>query len=123
MLTATVCIGCHAVGGREFVAKPGDTKVTHAPDLERVSQRLRPDWLTVWISNPAWITPYTKMPLNFPANQDPTKSYHLFDGNTKQQMLGSRDALLNYYHLLERNVQPLEPIPSPAADAPQANAN
>ena len=123
MLTATYCIGCHAVGGREFVAKPGDENVTHAPNLDRVGQRLRPDWLTVWISNPAWITPYTKMPLNFPANQDPTKSYHLFDGNTKQQMLGSRDALLNYYHLLERNVQPLEPIPSPAAPAPQANAN
>lgn len=123
MLTATVCIGCHAVGGREFVAKPGDKNVTHAPDLERVSQRLRPDWLTVWISNPAWITPYTKMPLNFPADQDPSKSYHLFDGSTKEQTLGVRDALLNYYHLLERNVQPLEPIPSPAVAVPQANAN
>lgn len=118
LLTATVCVTCHAVGGREFVVLPGqEDKVTHAPDLESAGQRLRPDWLTVWIANPAWITPYTKMPLNFPANQDPSKSFPVFGGRTDQQLLGARDALLNYYHLLERKVEPLELIAAPTADA------
>ena len=62
VLTTELCIGCHAVGGREFAAKPGDPNVTHAPVLDGVRQRLRPEWITTWLSNPAWLTPYTAMP-------------------------------------------------------------
>ena len=50
-----LCAGCHAVGGREFVA--GDpTKVTHGPDLEAAQARLRPDYVKLWIGKPVNIT-------------------------------------------------------------------
>lgn len=122
MLSTTLCIKCHSVGGREFIAAPNDPNVTHAPDLDRVNSRLRPDWLSVWVSNPKWITPYTAMPIPFPKGQ---KQYApLFGTDAKAQTLGVRDALMNYYRLLEKNTEPLPPWRDPAAAAAeQASLN
>ena len=100
MLTTTLCIKCHAVGGRPFNAAPNDPNVTRGPNLERVSQRLRPDWVRVWLNQPRWITPYTGMPLPFPRGKADYKP--LFDGDPAHQTSGVHDALMNYYHLLER---------------------
>lgn len=100
MLTTTLCIKCHAVGGRPFNAAPNDPNVTRGPNLERVTQRLRPDWVRVWLNKPQWITPYTGMPLPFPRGKEDYKP--LFDGNPAHQTSGVHDALMNYYHLLER---------------------
>jgi len=106
MLTTTLCIKCHAVGGRPFASAPNDPNVTRGPDLQNVSSRIRPEWLTVWLANPKWITPYTSMPLPFAANQ---KQYlPLFDGDGGDQTLGVRDALLNYHMLIERRAKPPE---------------
>ncbi|MGE0376808.1 MAG: hypothetical protein AB7Q45_15470, partial [Planctomycetaceae bacterium] len=63
------------------------------------SERLRPDWLLLWISNPPWITPYTSMPVNFTRNQQ--KLPELFGGDGQKQSVAARDALLNYVDLLE----------------------
>jgi mono/diheme cytochrome c family protein len=125
MLSTTLCIKCHSVGGREFAtdpSKPNDPNVTHAPNLDRVNSRLRPDWLSVWVSNPKWLTPYTAMPIPFPKGQ---KQYApLFGTDAKSQTIGVRDALMNYYRLLEKNTDPLPPWRDPAAAAAeQANLN
>ncbi len=125
MLSTTLCIKCHSVGGREFATDPGkpnDPNVTHAPNLERVNSRLRPDWLSVWVSNPKWITPYTAMPIPFPKGQ---KQYApLFGTDAESQTIGVRDALMNYYRLLEKNTEPLPPWRDPAAAAAeQASLN
>jgi len=119
MLSTTLCIKCHAVGGREFKAVPNDPNVTRGPNLDGVSQRLRSEWLTTWLSNPKWITPYTSMPLPFPKNQ--TQYAPLFDADGSDQTLAVRDALLNYHRLLERNTQPLPPAEQPAPAVPAAN--
>jgi len=125
MLSTTLCIKCHSVSGREFAtdpSKPNDPNVTHAPNLERVNLRLRPDWLSVWVSNPKWMTPYTAMPIPFPKGQ---KQYTpLFGADAESQTIGVRDALMNYYRLLEKNTEPLPPWRDPAAAAAeQANLN
>jgi cytochrome c551/c552/cell division protein FtsB len=125
MLSTTLCIKCHSVGGREFAtdsSKPNDPNVTHAPNLDRANARLRPDWLTVWVSNPKWITPYTAMPIPFP-KKGKKQFEPLFGGDAESQTIGVRDALMNYYRLLEQNTEPLPPHPPAAAAAEQANLN
>jgi len=122
MLTTAVCIKCHAVGGREFIAAPGATDVTHAPNLERVNSRLRSDWLSVWLGSPKWLTPYTVMPTPFPKGK--AGYAPLFGEDAESQTIGVRDALMNYYRLLEKNTEPLPPLPAPAAAAAeQASLN
>jgi hypothetical protein len=94
-----VCNGCHAVGGREF--QGGDpTKVTRGPNLDRVYSRLQPDWLMLWLYNPKWITPYTRMPQNFARNKDIFPD--LFGGKGLSQSIAARDALMNYLRLIEK---------------------
>ena len=100
MLTATLCIKCHAVGGRPFAAAPNDPNVTQGPNLERVIQRLRPEWVRTWLHNPKWITPYTAMPLPFPRGK--VDHLPLFEGDAGDQTVGVYDALMNYHSLLER---------------------
>lgn len=122
MLSTTLCIKCHSVGGREFIAAPNDPNVTHAPNLDRVNARLRPDWLSVWVANPKWITPYTAMPIPFPKGKQ--QYAPLFDTDAEFQTIGVRDALMNYYRLLEKNTEPLPPWKDPAAAAAeQASLN
>lgn len=95
-----LCNGCHAVGGLPFVGGGDPTKVTHAPNLDGVYNRLRPDYLALWIYKPTWITPYTSMPQNFPA--DKKQFPELFEGNGSDQTIAARDALMNYLRLLEQ---------------------
>ena len=122
MLTTTLCIKCHAVGGREFIAAPGAKDVTHAPNLERVNSRLRPDWLSVWLEKPQWLTPYTAMVPPFPKGKEAYAP--LFGADAEAQTIGVRDALMNYYRLLEKNTEPLPKWIGPAeAAAEQASLN
>ncbi len=105
MLTTTLCIKCHAVGGRLFVTAPGTQGVVRGPNLERVPYRLRPDWVEVWLNKPAWITPYTGMPLPFGADAvgDKNEYKHVFGGDPKLQTDGVFRALMNYQRLLEKH--------------------
>lgn len=103
LLNGPLCVKCHSVGGRIAAGANDPDKNIRGPNLEYASERLRPEWTLLWIYNPAWITPYTSMPANFPANQQQFPD--LFGGNAQQQVLGVRDALFNYKRMLERDGQ------------------
>lgn len=98
-LNGPLCVKCHSVGGRKFkVSDPA--KDIQGPNLNVVQNRLRADWVKLWLYKPTWITPYTSMPLNFPKNNT-TQFPDLFNGDPDAQVTASRDALLNYTRLME----------------------
>jgi len=99
VLNGPLCVKCHSLGGRKFkVSDPA--KDIQGPNLNVVQNRLRADWIKLWLYNPAWITPYTSMPLNFPKNNT-TQFPDLFGGDPDAHVTASRDALLNYTRLME----------------------
>lgn len=113
------CVGCHSVGGLEYSPKPGD-KTPQGPDLRRVQERLRPDWVKLWLHNPAWTTPYTAMPNNYPAASE-GQVPSLFGGDPSAQVIGVRDALMNYAKLMETHGIPEKgAVAVDAADAAAA---
>lgn len=128
----TLCIKCHSVGGRTYrVSDPA--KDVHAPNLDRVQQRIRPDYLRLWIYKPKAFLSYTGMPQNFTRLQRILPD--AFAGDPKWQTNGVADALLNYYNLMEQygktpdvtaeapTQQPAEePAASTGAAAPEGNA-
>jgi len=114
-LNAPLCIKCHSVGGREYKVTDPKTDV-HAPNLDRVAQRLRPDYLNLWLRKPKALLPYTSMPTNFPRNQQ--QFPELFDTNQEWQSQGVADALLNYYNLMEQYGETV--YTPPATETPAA---
>jgi len=114
-LNGPLCVKCHSVGTRKFkVSDPA--KDIQGPNLNVVQQRLRADWISLWLYKPTWITPYTSMPVNYPKNNT-TQFPDLFNGDPDAQVIGTRDALLNY-NLLMENVGPTiynGPAPTTAA--------
>src|SRR5207244_2441100 len=59
------CVKCHFVG--DYV--PQGSPRGLGPQLDRVSERLRPDFVQRWVGNPKRILPYTGMPVNIPADK------------------------------------------------------
>ena len=99
VLNGNLCIKCHSVGTREF-AGANDPTAIRGPDLGGVYNRLRPDWLELWLMKPPWVIPYTSMPVNFPHDQ--VLYPHLLAGDGQRQITGVRDALLNYREKMEQ---------------------
>jgi cbb3-type cytochrome oxidase cytochrome c subunit len=125
IVNADVCIGCHSVGGRKYKKSNDPTKKDiQGPNLNRVSKRLRADWVRLWLYNPRWITPYTSMPSNFLKN---AKKYpDIFAGEAGHAVEGVVDALMNYPRLME-DVGPTVytgpgAVPAPAAKPANAAA-
>lgn len=105
LINANQCIKCHSVGGRKYqgggeIGPDGQPKDIRGPDLQRVQDRLRPDWVQLWVYNPKWITPYTSMPANLPRNQRNFPELYGAEGAWQNRALV--DALMNYATLLER---------------------
>ena len=112
VLNAPLCIKCHSVAGRQVVVSD-PAKDIRGPNLDLAAERLKPDWMMLWLSHPTWITPYTSMPAPFQkgkADQFP----ELFGGNGAWQTVSLRDALVNYYKLMEREGK-VASEPKPAA--------
>ncbi|QDU63101.1 Cytochrome c [Planctomycetes bacterium Pan216] len=91
-----LCIKCHPVGGIKPSGKPEEL----GPALVRAPERLRPDWMIRWISNPKRLVPYTGMPVNFP--KDKPQFQDLFKGSSAEQIKAVRDALINYSEVVDR---------------------
>ena len=100
VLNAPICNKCHSVGGNEY-KKGSDPKEIRGPNLDQVADRLRPDWVMLWLYKPGWITPYTSMPPVF--SKDKKQLEPLMDGDPGDQVISARDALMNYTKLLERD--------------------
>jgi hypothetical protein len=114
-----LCLNCHSVGGLSVQVDPQKPQ-PRGPNLEYVSDRLRPDWTLLWLYNPKWITPYTAMPALFSKEKPPDPK--LLDGSGNAQAVGVRDALMNYHRLMERfGKSPAPPAPAAAA-AKEENA-
>ena len=84
------CVKCHLVG--DFTP-PGSVR-TLGPQLDRVNERLRPDYVHRWVGNPKRILPYTGMPVNIPYDKPVKQS--LFPGTSEQQLDGVVDLLMNW---------------------------
>jgi hypothetical protein len=104
MLNAPLCIKCHSVGGRQ-VTISDPAKDIRGPNLDLAAERLKPDWMMLWLFRPNWITPYTSMPAPLPPQKvgDQARFPELFGGDGLRQTVSLRDALVNYYKLLERD--------------------
>jgi hypothetical protein len=107
------CVKCHKVG--DFV--PAGSPAALAPNLDRVYQRLRPDYLEKWIGNPKRLLPYTGMPVNFAP--DKPVDQNLFPGKSIDQVEGIVDFLMNYdtYMADRTSIKPMVKPAPPATDA------
>ena len=110
-----LCAGCHEFGGRDYKSLD-PKKDIRGPNLEHVQNRLRPDWATLWLLKPSFLTPHTSMPVNFPPNQKQFEP--ILGGNATDQTIAVRDALFNYARLIEREGK----LPEAQAAAPAADA-
>ncbi|MFM9965032.1 MAG: hypothetical protein ACKV2Q_27850 [Planctomycetaceae bacterium] len=108
------CAGCHEFGGRKYKSLD-PKKDIRGPNLEHVQNRLRPEWVKLWLLKPSFITPYTSMPVNFPASGKSSEPL-ILNGNPLDQSIAARDALFNYSWLMERYGKLPEPQAAPAAD-------
>jgi hypothetical protein len=118
------CVKCHLVG--DYVP-PGSIKAL-APQLERVHERLQPDYVHDWIANPKRFLPYTGMPVNIPYNQP--VSQDLYKGTSDQQVDALTDLLMHFDRFAKRKLSleallrqpPAAPRqPAPAAANPPAS--
>lgn len=97
-LNGPLCAKCHSIGGKKFKASD-PKKDIQGPDLNRVQNRLRADWVKLWLYKPNWITPYTSMPVNFPKNQK--QFTDIFGGEAGHIIEGAAAGLMNYSKLME----------------------
>ncbi|MFN9236034.1 MAG: hypothetical protein ACK6D4_15475, partial [Planctomyces sp.] len=116
-LNGPLCVKCNSVGGRRFKASD-PAKDIQGPNLVDVQNRLRSDWVKLWLYKPSWVTPYTSMPVNYGKNatQVPDK----FKGDPDAHVLATRDALMNYSRLLEDYGPVIYQPPAAATEAAPA---
>jgi cytochrome c551/c552 len=109
------CVKCHFIG--DFA--PAGAVAAMAPQLDRVSQRLRPEFLQKWIGNPKRLLPYTGMPVNFPP--DKPADQKLFAGSSEDQLNAVVDLLLNWptYMTDQTSIKPMVK-PPPTTPPPMA---
>jgi cytochrome c2 len=110
------CIKCHLLG--DFA--PTGAISAQAPQLDNVSRRIRPEYALDWIANPKRILPYTGMPVNIPP--DKPVSQELFKGDSKQQLNGVVDLLLNFDRFMgsKTSIKPLIKPQAPAQPGAQS---
>lgn len=114
------CIKCHQLG--DFTPNPPVN--AWAPNLDRVYQRLRPDYLHRWVASPARILPYTAMPQNFKPGA--LEAQPLYKGTSEEQIDALVDLLLNYDVFMndqksyKDSIKPAPPA-APAAEAAGGN--
>jgi hypothetical protein len=88
----------------------------------KVYNRIRPDFIEPWLSNPKRLLPYTGMPVNFPLDKplDPKifEGLHgdlVTNGKSAEQLQAVVDLLLNFdsYAAGQTSIKPLVTQPTP----------
>jgi cytochrome c2 len=94
------CIKCHVIGQ----LRPGQDPASAAPNLLLAKDRLRPDWIPLWLKNPQALLNGTRMPSfwDFSDEAHPTSPSQSFGGDSKAQI----DALRDYLMHLEPDTVP-----------------
>ena len=72
--TAAPCLKCHTTGD------PTHDKIATAPNFLLAKERLKPDWVVRWITDPAAISPGTSMPSGLFRQQQ--NGQYVFSGPT-----------------------------------------
>jgi len=88
LFTKFQCASCHPTSS---VLPPNKEPSDLAPNLMLASERLRPEWVPLWIRDPAKIFPGTKMPSFFGDGKTPFPQY--LDGDVNAQIQALRDHL------------------------------
>ena len=105
VVNGNYCVKCHLVG--DFVPKGSPRAL--APNLAKVFERLRPDYVKRWIANPKMILPYTAMPVNVPYDPEAAQlggvSQDLFVGTSEDQVDGLVDLLMNFDEYARRRAK------------------
>jgi mono/diheme cytochrome c family protein len=78
---AVNCFQCHFELGKPPPADP----IAWAPDMSRVHERLREDWVRDWLHDPGAVYPGTAMPANFLA--DPPQYQDRYPDSTNDEQL------------------------------------
>jgi len=112
------CVKCHIVG--DFTPAGADRGI--APDLSRVYQRLRPDYMRRWIAKPTSILPFSSMPVNLPYKPEDAflggVAQDLYHGTSIDQVDALVDLLMNYDSYAKRRTTILPLVQAAAAAAP-----
>ena len=90
------CVQCHFLQG---AAPTQSNPIAWAPDLDHTRERLRPDWVREWLTDPAKIYPGTSMPANF--SGDPPQWQEFLPEPNAQQI----EAVLTWLYNLDRAVR------------------
>jgi hypothetical protein len=125
------CVKCHIVGnyvpGMGTETKPSPRAM--APDLSKVYNRFRPDYLREWIANPKTKLPYTSMPVNIPydatAEHQGGVAQELYHGTSTEQLDALVDLLVNFDEYSKGQVdvaKDVKPAEQPPAAEPAAAA-
>ena len=85
------CIKCH-----QSEPSAGLSASFLAPDLVIAKDRLRPNWILAWLSDPQTLQPGTMMPAFFPEGQSPSKD--ILGGEAERQIKALRDYLMLFTH-------------------------
>ena len=88
LFTKWQCIKCHVVAGK----LPNQDPANMAPDLAKVPQRLRAQWLDDWLADPQKIQPGTRMPANFPRDPSENAFPEILGGDQAKQIDAVRKA-------------------------------
>lgn len=84
------CLSCHTTG----TPPPGVSTADLAPNLLLAHDRLRPEWIPVWLTDPQKQMEGTRMPGFFPDGNTPLPQY--FGGDAKAQMEALRDLIFHF---------------------------
>jgi mono/diheme cytochrome c family protein len=91
LFTKLQCEKCHIVGAKI----PADL-TSAAPDLLKVRERLKPEWIVEWLKNPEVLMPGTRMPGFWPQPEDVSSNPQYFHGDSSKQ----REALRDYLFMI-----------------------
>jgi hypothetical protein len=112
------CVKCHKVG--DF--SPTGSPRAMAPRLDRVHNRLRPEFTHRWLGDPARVLPYTGMPQNFPPPPAPPVAQNIYKGTSDDQIDALVDLLMNFDRFAQEQIS-IKSLIKPAAPAPAAAAS
>ena len=83
------CNNCHFYGDE----KPKQAALTWAPNLVLSKERLRPEWLIEWYTDPQKIMPGTKMPAPYIPTEEPVNSVREVWGSEVANLMGDSTRL------------------------------